>query len=554
MKALFFRKGLLILVGLWFVWVCPLHAQTPSDLRLIQPVVLTGAQVPELAGAPVGEISLWAFDAATGSWKALPFQIDERGPSGSYFSTDNGVLDANDELVFMVSDFGDAASDTNWIPDTASRNYPRYEIVVTDPQNPESHVYGYLYRVIPPAVPPPVPPLVSIDPKTQEIYSDHYRIGFGQNGLPNKIVVPVSAGGNGRDFLDRLKIHIVAEVKGFSGPTQIQITENSIHKQGIKFKVGPVRIIRSIIFKIVVDLGALGQIESPDTYYFPIFFYPYSMAVQADSIDLSLTNQLSIKILSVRYSLDLNPNASGMKFYNPNNSGILIDGQPDPVNKNIQPGLNYQMVTGTPGTLVSLIEVPDIGSQQQLYYCESTTGSTCDGTWDTGDSLSYGDAGFRVTGTNIQGVLRFWSTLYMLPGNQPADTGAKLLDDTQNPFTLSLSLQNSRVSVTENGTWSTAPVTFQVHAAYPNPFRANVPGAQTYFSYVLPRQAAVSITVFDITGRIVRKMNLPLQLPGSHAVSWNGTDASGALLPAGIYFYRIQAGRSYATKKLLLIR
>jgi len=554
MKKTFLGRGLPALFGLWFVFGVPLHAQTPSHLKAIQPVVLTGGQFPEFAGVPVGEISLWAFDASSGSWKALPFQIDERGSSGSYFSTDDGILDGNDELVFMVSDFGDAATDTNWIPDAASRNYPRYEIVVTDPEHPDSHLYGYLYRVIPPAVPPSVPHLVLIDPRTQDIYSDQYRIGFGQNGLPNRIIVPNSAGGNGLDFLDRLKIHIVAQVQGFSGPTQIQITENGIRKQGVKFKVGPVRIIRSIIFKIVVDLGALGQIESPDTYYFPIFFYPYSMAVQADSIDLSLTNQLNIKILSVRYSLDLNPNALGMKFTNPNNSGILIDGQPDQVNKEIQPGLNYQMVTGNPGTLVSLLEVPAIGSQQQLYYCESTTGSTCDGTLDTGDSLSYGDAGFRVTGTDIQGVLRFWSTIYMLPGNQPADTGAKLLNDTQNPFTISLSLQNSKVSVSEKGSQAVAPATFQVHAAYPNPFRANVPGTQAYFSYVLPRPMVVSITIFDITGRIVREMNLALQSAGSHAISWNGMDASGRLLPAGIYFYRIQAGHFYATKKLLLVR
>ena len=549
MKNIFFRRGLFTLFGLFFLFGLVLHAQTPSNPRSIQPVVLTGAQFPEFAGVPVGEISLWAFDASTGNWKALPFQIDERGPSGSYFSTDDGVLDGNDDLVFMTRDFGEAASDTNWIPDAASRNYPRYEIVVTNPEHPDSHLYGYLYR----AVPPSFQSLVSIDPQTQDIFSDQYRIGFGQNGLPNKIIVPNSAGGNGSDFLDRLKIHIIAQVQGFSGPTQIQITENGIQKQGVKFKVGPVRIIRSIIFKIVVDLGALGQIESPDTYYFPIFFYPYSMAVQADSIDLSLTNQLNIKILSVRYSLDLNPNASGMKFYNPNNSGILIDGQPDQINKEIQPGLNYQMVTGNQGTLISLLEVPDIGSQQQLYYCESTTGSTCDGTFDTGDSLSYGDAGFRVTGTDIQGVLRFWSTVYMLPGNQPADTGAKLLADTQNPFTISLSLQNSGVSVSENENFQREPATFHVNPAYPNPFNLAVPGSRTYFSYVLPRPTSVKIAVFDITGKMVREISFPMQAAGLHAVSWNGMDGNGSLLPSGIYFYRIQTEKHYATKRVLLI-
>jgi len=550
MKNIFSIRGLLTLLGLFIVAEASLHAQTSSNLKSIQPVVLTGAQFPEFAGVPVGEISLWAFDASTGSWKALPFQIDKRGRSGSYFSADGTVLDANDELVFMTEDFGEAASDTNWISDAASQNYPRYEIVATDPTDPDAKMYAYLYHTAPPTF----QPLVSIDPHTQDIFSDQYRIGFGQNGLPNKIVVPASAGGSDRDFLDRLKIHIIAQVPGFSGPTQIQISENGIQKQGVKFKVGPVRIIRSIIFKIVVNAGGLGQISLPDTFYFPIYFYPYSMAVQADSIDLSVTNQFKIKILSARYSLDLNPNASGMKFYNPNNSGILIDGQPDQINNEIQPGLNYQMVTGNPGTLVSLLEVPAIGSQQQLYYCESTTGSTCDGTFDTGDSLSYGDAGFRVAGSDIQGVLRFWSTVYMLPGNQPPDTGAKLLADIQNPLAFSLSLQNSRVSVSESGHQTQGPASFRVNAAYPNPFRADVPGNQTYFSYVLPQPLPVLITVFDITGRMVRQMSIPLQSAGTHAISWNGVDGSGALLPSGIYFYRVQAGRFHAIRKLLLVR
>ena len=526
-------------------------ARSQSLLNSYQPVVLTGAQVPDFLGYPVNEISLWVFEPASHEWKEVPFQIDQRSPSGSYFTNDDSVLDENDELVFMARDLGIAAGEMDWIPDTTGQNYSRYQIAVADPENPDLKVYGYLYR----AAPKLKQPLIFLNRQTGDIYSGQYTIGFGENGLPDKLIIPQSAGGSGQDILDRLKIHVVAEVQGFSGPTQVRISENSIKMQGLKFKPGPVRIIRSIVFKLVVDLGPqLGEITLPDVYYFPIFFYPYSMAVQADSIDLSEIGTLNAKILSVRYSMDLNPNAAGMKFFNPNNAAVLVDGRPDSVNRALSPGLSYQMVTGNQGTVVSLLEVPDVGDQQKLYYCESTTGSTCDGTPDTGDGFSYGDAGFWITGTGIQGVLKFYSTIYMLPGNQPQSEAVKLFDRAQNPFIITTAGQASRVSVSEHPNISRSPDRFQVFPAYPNPFYPNRSGRQTALRYFLPKPAPVEIAIYDITGKSIRHLRFLGQSAGTHTISWNGRDETGRLLPSGVYFYRIHAGRKYITQKLLLVR
>jgi len=41
--------------------------------------------------------------------------------------------------------------------------------------------------------------------------------------------------------------------------------------------------------------------------------------------------------------------------------------------------------------------------------------------------------------------------------------------------------------------------------------------------------------------------------PGTHHVTWNGTDDQGRLLPAGVYFYRLKVADWSATKKLLLL-
>ncbi len=515
-----------------------------------QPVILKGAELTDFLGTPVSELSLWAFDSASNSWHAVPFQIDERKASGSYFGSHDGLLDANDEVVFMVRDLADRATDHDWISDAASQKFPRYEISLSAAEGYENR-FLYLYRAQPPAVssyiafnPTPAPGTIS---------SNQYTVGFGANGLPNALSIPASAGGNGHDLLDRLKIRIVAQVKGFSGYTNVQINENSIRVQGIKLHVGPVRIIRDLIFKLSVNLGQLGSIAPPDTFYFPIFFYPYSMGVQADSVDLKDVQDLNIKIQAVRYSMDFSPAASGMQFYNPYNTAVPVDGQPDQVVPDMSAGLTYQMVTGSQGTVLSVLEVPDVGDQRQLYYWESTTGSTEDGTRDTGDSLSYGDAGFWIRGENVSGILKFWSTVYFLPGNQSNEIAQQFLSIAQNPFQVVASAQHSAVSVSEKNA-GFLPQKFSVFPAYPNPFHPNGGLNRVAIRYFLPERSSVRVGIYDVTGRLLRQLTNSAQLPGGHTAQWNGRDWKGRELPAGVYFYRVQAGSHVFTQKILLIR
>ncbi len=528
----------------------PRLALAQENALTYQPVIVKGAQLADFLGAPVNELSLWAFDVATGTWHAVPFQIDERKPSGSYFGSHDGLLDANDELVFMLKDLGDQAPDHQWIADAASQKYPRCELSLSGAAGYENR-YLYLYRAPTPAAPPYM--AFHPTPAPGTIASDQYTVGFGPNGLPNKLVIPASAGGSGQDLLDRLKIRIVAQVKGFSGYTTVQINENSILVQGIKLRVGPVRIIRDLIFKLSVNLGSLGSIAPPDTFYFPIFFYPYSMGIQADSVDLKDVQDLNIKIQAVRYSMDFSPAASGMTFSNPHNAAVPVDGQPDTVTPDMSAGLTYQMVTGSQGTVISVLEVPDVGNQRQLYYWENITGSTEDGTRDTGDSLSYADAGFWIRGQTISGILKFWSTVYFLPGNQPPTLAQQFLSTAENPFQVVAQVQRSTVSVSEPGN-GTQPQHFAVFPAYPNPFRPGEEQNQVAIRYFLPAREVVQVTVYDITGRVLKQLTNATQPAGFHTVRWNGRSRDGLELASGIYFYRVQAGTRVFTQKILLVR
>ena len=104
----------------------PTKAQSPPVTgaainRPQDPIIVTGANLSAHGGAPVNELVLYAYQA--GAWTPIPFQIDERTNdiTGTYVISDDGLLDANDELVFMAADTGDSVNNnSNWPNDAAS--------------------------------------------------------------------------------------------------------------------------------------------------------------------------------------------------------------------------------------------------------------------------------------------------------------------------------------------------------------------------------------------------------------------------------------------------
>ena len=73
-----------------------------SLTRDLEPVVISGSDLSQFVGAGLNEIRVYAYSA--GQWRIIPSQIDEVALEGVYVSTEDGVFDANDELVFMAKD------------------------------------------------------------------------------------------------------------------------------------------------------------------------------------------------------------------------------------------------------------------------------------------------------------------------------------------------------------------------------------------------------------------------------------------------------------------
>jgi FlgD Ig-like domain len=88
----------------------------------------------------------------------------------------------------------------------------------------------------------------------------------------------------------------------------------------------------------------------------------------------------------------------------------------------------------------------------------------------------------------------------------------------------------------------------------PNPF-----GARTEVRFGLPATMSVALEVFDVAGHRVVRRELPPMSAGWQRFTFDGRDDAGALLPSGMYFYRVSGSGSRAagmttTRKMIIAR
>lgn len=72
--------------------------------------------------------------------------------------------------------------------------------------------------------------------------------------------------------------------------------------------------------------------------------------------------------------------------------------------------------------------------------------------------------------------------------------------------------------------------------------------------YQLPTRGEVSLSIYDITGRLVRTLVNGTQDAGAHRVVWDARDERGLDVSSGLYFYRLSTGKATTTRKLVLLR
>jgi len=84
---------------------------------------------------------------------------------------------------------------------------------------------------------------------------------------------------------------------------------------------------------------------------------------------------------------------------------------------------------------------------------------------------------------------------------------------------------------------------------YPNPFNP-----VTTLTYELSEDALVSMSVHDVSGRLVKNLIHGYQTAGHGTIKWDATNNSGQPVSAGVYLYKIQIGDMMQTKKMVLLK
>jgi len=79
---------------------------------------------------------------------------------------------------------------------------------------------------------------------------------------------------------------------------------------------------------------------------------------------------------------------------------------------------------------------------------------------------------------------------------------------------------------------------------YPNPFNP-----ETKIEFSLPMELFVTVTVFDIRGRIVSTLINEKLSAGEYAVTFDA-----ATLPSGVYFYKLETDSIVQVRKMMLVK
>ena len=89
---------------------------------------------------------------------------------------------------------------------------------------------------------------------------------------------------------------------------------------------------------------------------------------------------------------------------------------------------------------------------------------------------------------------------------------------------------------------------------FPNPFNP-----ETWIPYQLNKATEVKIDIYDVSGHLVRSLDVGWQPVGSYmtpssAAYWDGKNAVGERVASGIYFYTLQTSDFAATRRMVILK
>ena len=101
-------------------------------------------------------------------------------------------------------------------------------------------------------------------------------------------------------------------------------------------------------------------------------------------------------------------------------------------------------------------------------------------------------------------------------------------------------------------TYNPIPVFSKLLQNYPNPFNP-----ETWIPYQISESGEVRLLIHDITGNLVRRLELGFRVAGMYtsrqrSIYWDGKTGSGEPAASGLYFYSVEVGEFSQTRRLVI--
>lgn len=141
-----------------------------------------------------------------------------------------------------------------------------------------------------------------------------------------------------------------------------------------------------------------------------------------------------------------------------------------------------------------------------------------------------------------------------LSSGQPADgVQVRLFDLTDLRRSVGTTTDAAGFFALSLQTFSTArstalPTEFALGQNYPNPFNPS-----TIIPYQLPSAGHVRLDVFNVLGQRLATLVDAERSAGAHTAQWDGTDAAGRAVGAGVYIYRLSSGGMTESRRMVLV-
>lgn len=173
------------------------------------------------------------------------------------------------------------------------------------------------------------------------------------------------------------------------------------------------------------------------------------------------------------------------------------------------------------------------GGRKSTYYTYSTNRGV---SWATEEKISdssdvfgneYGTGHYHLFTTDSNRIYSVWSQLRPQYGSDVYYSWRYL---------------PNIIGIQQNG--NNIPESFILNQNYPNPFNP-----VTNITYDIPVSTNIQLTIYDITGRLIKMLVNEFQIAGKYSVNWNAAD-----FPSGIYFCKLDAENYSETKKIVLIK